>query len=107
MLPTKHRLMLRHFPDFFVQSKKLHSPLFTLFYIVGDMTAVDHPSLGAVIVPKKKIPLATGRNKIKRQVSELLYSLFKTKPNITVAVLVKKPLAKLELDQIMAALKTL
>ena len=98
--------MLRHFPTFFVQSKKIHSPLFTLFYMVGD-SSTHAESLGAVIVPKKNIPLSTGRNKIKRQVSELLYSLFKTKKNLSVAVLVKKPLEKAELEKIQAALNSL
>lgn len=93
MLPKKHRLMLRHTPDFFVKSKKVHSPLFTIFYL-----STEHAiSQGAVVVPKKQIPLATGRNKMKRVVSELLSPLLKEKQHLAVTVLVKKPLTREDL----------
>ncbi len=96
MLPAKHRLMLRQNPTFFVKSQKIHTPLFTIFYRRTDLEF----SLGSVVVPKKKVPLATGRNLAKRQVNELLYSLFKTKTNLEIVVLVKKILAPADLQSL-------
>src|SRR5471030_609609 len=93
MLPLKHRLMLRHFPDFFVHSKKVHSPLYTIFYLTQD----ELLSRGAVIVPKKVIALATQRNKLKRQVLATLYPLLQSKENLSIAILVKRKLARVDL----------
>ncbi len=94
MLPKKHRLMLRHFPDFFVQSKKTHSPLFTLFTLRAEVEF----SQGAVVVPKKNVAKSSARNHIKRQVSELLYPILQKKKNLKVVVIVKKPLYEEDWD---------
>lgn len=96
MLPHKHRLMLRHFPEFFSQSKKLYSPFYTIFYLAQESIE----STGAVVVPKKVVAKAAYRNKLKRQTLEVLYPLLKTHPHLKVAIRVKKPLDKNELSQL-------
>ncbi len=94
MLPLKHRLMLRHFPTFFSHSKKLYSPLYTVFYQKTDQAV----STGAVVVPKKVVAKSAYRNKLKRQTLEVLYSFLKASPHIRIAIRVKKPLTKEELS---------
>lgn len=102
MLPKKHRLMLRHFPDFFVKSKKTHSPLFTLFTLAIESDFAQ----GAVVVPKKNVAKSSARNLAKRQVSELLYPLLKNKHNFAVMVLVKKTLSSADLLSLKSQLQT-
>ncbi len=94
MLPLKHRLMLRHFPEFFSQSKKLYSPLYTVFYLKAEAVV----STGVVIVPKKIVAKAAYRNKLKRQTLEVLYPLLKEKQNVQIAIRVKRPLTALDLQ---------
>jgi len=101
MLPKKHRLMLRHFPDFFLKSKKTHSSLFTLFTLHDEVEF----SQGAVVVPKKFLAKSSARNYAKRQVSELLYPILKQKKNLQIVVLVKRSLEKTDLEKLKTAIE--
>jgi len=96
MLPLKHRLKLRQYPEFFSQSKKVYSPLYTIFYLLQETNL----STGAVVVPKKIVAKATHRNTLKRQTLEVLYSFFKTHQCLKVVIRIKKTLTKQDLTQL-------
>lgn len=103
MLPHKHRLMLRHFPEFFTSAKKLHSPLFSVFYRISDVEECQI----ALIVPKKCVALSTGRNKIKRQVSAVLLPYCQKKSHLAIAIVVKKVLQPADVPTLLPMLANL
>jgi ribonuclease P protein component len=84
MLPKSHRLPLRSLPDFFTQAQKLHNRFFTLFYRTT-------PSLtrATVVIPKKAISAASGRNLVKRQLRETLRPLVVDQTGLELVVVVK------------------
>lgn len=60
MLPKQYSFKLRQERGFFDKAQKYFSRYFTLFYIPA-----ERPHL-VVVVPKKAVKLATGRNALKR-----------------------------------------
>lgn len=75
MIPASYKLPLRATPSFFDDSIRLRTESCFLFVkqnTLGHVRAV-------IIVPKKKIPLATSRNALKRSLLPLLISTLQTK----------------------------
>jgi ribonuclease P protein component len=99
MLPKPHRLNLRPERTFFSHSHKKHFPEFSLFYVKA-AGLKDGPTQGAVIVSKKNFPLATDRNRIKRQARAVLAPLLAQFTGWQVVVQVKKPLTPEVLQQL-------
>lgn len=66
MLPKKERLSRSEFNRFFSVGKRLHTPLFTMVYVPD---SVLHAS---VVVPKKVSTKAVVRNKIRRQIYDIV-----------------------------------
>jgi len=63
MLPKQYSFNLRQERGFFEKAKKVFSQKFTLFYIPA-------PHFGTVVVvPKKRVALATGRTAVKRKIT--------------------------------------
>ncbi|MBU0576316.1 ribonuclease P protein component, partial [Patescibacteria group bacterium] len=83
MIPTKHRLNLRHHPEFFNYAKRHYNIFFVVFY---QCFSQDRESKLAVIVPKKNINKRVWRNKIKRQVYHLALPLLQKTPGLAMAV---------------------
>lgn len=69
MLPKQYSFNLRQERGFFDKAKKVFSRNFTLFYIPA-------PQFGTVIVvPKKRVALATGRSSLKRKIAAAITTI--------------------------------
>jgi ribonuclease P protein component len=87
MLPKQHRLDLRREPPFYTFSQKFHSRNFSLYWNTHE---VQKHAIAAIVVSKKVAPTAVQRNKVKRVLRALLFSLFPTlSVNVQLVVHVK------------------
>ncbi len=84
MIPLKNRLQLRKIKDFFSKSQKVRGRFFTFFYQVQK----EQLSQVAVIAPKKQLPTAVSRNRIKRRVKAVVLPMIKEKPGLKMAIVV-------------------
>jgi ribonuclease P protein component len=88
MLPKKERLTTEMFDRFFSSSRRFHSNVLQIIY------APHNTFYGSVVVGKKVFPLAVKRNKLRRQIYNLLYR-FKVERQLTgVFIILTKPQAK-------------
>ncbi len=69
MLPREYKFLLRSEVDFFQSARRKSSRFITVF--TAETPMLDHMRF-AVIVPKKGVPLATKRAKIKRMITQAL-----------------------------------
>lgn len=90
MLPKSKRLSTEAFKEIIEKGQSIHSP----FLIVRTIPK-EGPSRFAVSVPKKVAKLAVTRNKIRRQVYEVIAKL-SVKPGYKVVIIAKAGLDKLD-----------
>lgn len=83
MFKKSNRLTHREFDYFFGLGKRSHSPSFQLIY-----TPLDTLKVG-VVVPKKVVKTAVGRNRIRRQLYHLLHPQLEGATGVYI-VIVKK-----------------
>ena len=77
MLPKQYSFQLRKQRSFFQKARRLFSPYFTLF-------SIPHSELKAVVViPKKIVKLASGRNAAKRRVHKAFTEMIMESPSIS------------------------
>ncbi len=90
MFPQKYKLTLRSLPSFFDEARRSQSGPFTIF--TREQTT---SSRCVVIVPKRVVKLATGRNATKRLVYTHLEAQFaRIAPlNQSVVLIVQRPLS--------------
>ncbi|MGD9129421.1 MAG: ribonuclease P protein component [Candidatus Woesebacteria bacterium] len=76
MLAKKNRLNLRLQVNsiFFKKAKKIFSPYFTIFYLLEDQK--ENFDQFAVVIPKKIANKAVLRNKLKRQLYQLIKEFY-------------------------------
>ncbi|NCN52722.1 ribonuclease P protein component [Candidatus Parcubacteria bacterium] len=84
MLAKTERLTKSDFDRFFASGKRLHTPLFTL------VCAPHNAFHGAVVVPKKILKSAVKRNKIRRQVYDILRRLARAQARTGVCIILLK-----------------
>lgn len=102
MLRKKERLSREEFNRFFSVGRRYHSPLFQLIYAPCD---AFHAS---VVVPKKVIKLAVGRNKLRRRAYDTLRHIKSEKGVVGVFIFIAKPpAAQASFDDIKATVKML
>jgi ribonuclease P protein component len=85
MLAKKERLTRHEFDRFFSLGKRYHSPLFQL------IVAPAESFHGAAVVGKKVARSAVERNRIRRQLYGVLYSLFRHSPVPRAVIVIAKP----------------
>jgi ribonuclease P protein component len=92
MLSKRRKLNLRQHPNFFGLAKRLFFPHLTCFYLLNHNKS---GFLSTVVVPKKVSLKATDRNKLRRNVYQVIENNYSTlqQKNLCV-VLVLKPQAK-------------
>lgn len=95
MITRKQRLSLRDNPGFFSQARRWYGTYLTLFYD-GEAGL----SQGTVVVPKKVSLKATKRNKIKRQLRNLLNKKLITNKNLRVVAVAKTSILKTSYNDI-------
>ncbi len=83
MLLKVSRLKLRQQKDFFTSANKIYSPLFTLF-----IKKNTDNFRTAIIVPKKAIKLASKRNKVKRQIQNMINERYFSLKNKKISVVI-------------------
>lgn len=66
MLPKQHSFKLRQQRGFFYKAERYFSHYFTLFYVPAEALKT------VVVIPKKVVRLATGRNKLRREIESYL-----------------------------------
>lgn len=66
MLPKQYSFKLRQQRGFFDKAQRVFSRYFTLFFVPSDRFGV------VVVIPKKVVTLATGRNALKRKIESYL-----------------------------------
>ena len=76
MLPRSHRFPLRAHADFFATAGKVRGSFFLVLY--KGQSDLQSPNQAAFIATKKNFPTAVARNRIKRQLSELLSPLLRS-----------------------------
>lgn len=85
MFPKKYRLNSRLGDDFFINSERIYSPLFVLYYQKRD----DQQVKAAVIVPKKNASKATQRSEIKRKMRISLTPLLDKLSSLNIVLYLK------------------
>lgn len=85
MFKKKERLTKKEFDRFFSSGRRFHSPELTLIY----SPATDFH--GAVVVGKKVYKKAVDRNRLRRRLYDILYSLTKRQGRTGVYMLLTKP----------------
>lgn len=88
MFKKQHRLTSREFDVFFKEGKRIPSPVGQLIYAESELLKVS------VVVPKKVIKTAVGRNRLRRQTYHLLKSLLDNKTGIYILIFNKNILKK-------------
>lgn len=88
MLKKKERLTKKEFDRFFSSPKKIHTPLLAVVYTKAD------DFHGAVVVGKKVYPSAVARNRLRRQLYNILYRLSREKGLRGVYIILTKPAAR-------------
>lgn len=86
MLPKKYRFSARLGEDFFSSSKRIYSPLFVLYWQERN----DNHVSASIIIPKKRIPKATDRSKLKRQITAAVLPHLEKQKNISLVVYLKQ-----------------
>lgn len=76
MLPKQYSFKLRRQRGFFDKAQRVFSRYFTLFYVPAQTFGV------VVVIPKKVVKLATGRNKLKRKIESYILEIM---PDIDVS----------------------
>ena len=85
MLPKKKRLKRKDFNRFFSSGKKKNTPQLTLVYS-------PHPTFHASVVVSKKVArTAAKRNKLRRQIYDILRGAQKESKTTGVYILITKP----------------
>ncbi len=90
MLPKSKRLSTEAFKEIIEKGQSIHSP-----FLIVRLVPKDGHSRFAVSVPKKIAKLAVMRNKIRRQIYEVIAKL-PVKPGYKVVIIAKTGLDKLE-----------
>lgn len=88
MLKKKERLTKKEFDRFFSLGRRYHSPAFSLIY---SPTPEFH---GAVVVGKKVYKKAVDRNRLRRQLYNIIYRASQEKNLKGVYIVLSKPPAK-------------
>ncbi len=97
----KHRAPVTHFRGAFKKGNNRHSKNFSI-----RVSQVSTPSVATVVVSKKVIPTAVGRNKLKRRVREVLARVSLPK-NKNIILYAKKGAATLKTERIRGELLAL
>lgn len=87
MFKKQNRLSSGEFETYFKKGTKKHSPFFQCIYTPYDQLKV------AVVVPKKVIKTAVGRNKLRRQIYHVLRSILIDTTGVWI-IMVKKDAPK-------------
>lgn len=97
MLPIRHRLPLRHLPDFFSEAQRIGGKhLLVMVRQVG----VEENSRGAVVVSKKVSAQAVQRNKLRRQLRQLLLENLMQQPGLEVVMVAKPGILNLDFTEL-------
>ena len=102
MLPKKERLSREEFNRFFLLGKRYYSPIFQIVY-------TRQPKLHVSVVISKKITkLAVKRNKIRRQIYDIVRN-YRTeeKTNGVYIFLVKQPILEMKYDEMKQVVHTM
>lgn len=94
MLPLLYRLPLRGEEEFFIRAQRSSSSALTLWYLIQQKNEVlkeQKMAQGAVIVAKTTAKRATQRNRLKRQLRELLLPYLKARQNSQFVLQARKP----------------
>ncbi len=83
MFKKQHRVTGNEFEHYFKTGTRSHSPSFTLHYTPADTLKV------AVVVPKKVIPRAVGRNRLRRQMYHTLRPVLAGKQGVFIFIVKK------------------
>ncbi|MFT5280793.1 MAG: ribonuclease P protein component [Flavobacteriaceae bacterium] len=94
MLPKKQRLTTEEFKEVFSTGRKYHTPFFT--YIV--LKKEDKKT--SVVVSKKNIKTAVGRNKKRRMIYRILQSLQSISPSFWNIMIIKKEALEKDTNEI-------
>ena len=106
MLPKQNRLKKATFKKVLKRGKRIHSPYFVIVYL--DCREINKPQVG--IIASTKVGKATKRNRIKRQIGEIIrIELARIPPSAQIIVICKPPITSLPYkqlqEQLLAALK--
>lgn len=84
MLPKRERVSREVFSTAFSNGKRSHTPLFTCVYTKNDTLGVS------VVVSKKVLPTAVGRNKLRRQIYAIVRGYRTKKPMTGIHIFIMK-----------------
>ncbi len=85
MLKKKERLTKKEFDRFFSMGKKFHTPTLQMIY-------TPHSTLHvAVVVSKKVYKTAVKRNKLRRQIYDMVRRHYRNHPTTGVFIIITKP----------------
>lgn len=104
MLPASLKLMVRTESNFFQKAKKRFGQHLSVYFLYSSPLL---QAKGAVIVPKKQIPLATQRNTLKRKIKSILSQELKVKKGIKLVVLARGSAGQLTYSELENELKNL
>ena len=103
MLPKQHRLQLKLEPDFFRRANKLVGRKVLIYF----QSRTDDQIKAAIIVPKKNIPKATARNRLKRQLRAAIISLLPELKSLNLVIYFKAKSKKNDYHQLLEEIKLL
>lgn len=101
MLPSSKKLSTKDVLDIMKNGRIAHSQFFVLRWV----TTEEHTRF-AVIIPKKIIKTAAGRNKIKRPIYNIIQEVYpKVISGLKVALFIKVPTVTATLDELESDIK--
>jgi len=104
MLPRSQRFSLREDPEFFHTAHRIRGSFFAIMYRPAETADAQ----AVFVAAKKNFPTAVARNKVKRQLRELVSPLLAAATHQQIVIMIYKPLeARGQQDEIQKALQTI